>query len=60
MVRIPDFHCRGPGSIPVWETEILQAAWHGQKKKRKEKKKKERKFDIYTHTMEYYSALKKE
>ena len=26
MVRIPGFHCRGPGSIPDWGTEIPQAA----------------------------------
>ena len=24
MVRILGFHCHGPGSIPGWETEILQ------------------------------------
>ena len=33
VVRTWCFHCRGPGSIPGWETEILQAVWHGQKKK---------------------------
>ena len=25
VVRILGFHCHGPGSIPDWETEILQA-----------------------------------
>lgn len=25
------FHCRGPGSIPGWETKILEADWHKQK-----------------------------
>ena len=34
MVKIPGFHCRGPGSVPGWGTEIPQAAWHGPKKKR--------------------------
>ena len=29
----------GPGLIPGWETNILQAAWHGQKKKKLKKKK---------------------
>lgn len=29
------FHCCGPGSIPDWGTETLQAARHGQKMKRK-------------------------
>ena len=33
MVRIPGFHCCGPGSIPGWGTEVLQAAQRGQKKK---------------------------
>ena len=31
MVRIPGFHCRGPGSIPGRGTEILHAACRGQK-----------------------------
>ena len=31
VVRIPGFHCHGPGSLPVWETEILQATWRSQK-----------------------------
>ena len=31
MVRIPGFHCCGPGSIPGRGTEILQAVWCGQK-----------------------------
>ena len=34
VVRIPGFHCHGPGSIPGGGTEILQTAWHGQKKKK--------------------------
>ena len=33
MVRIPGFHCRGPGSIPGQGIEIPQAARHGKKKK---------------------------
>ena len=28
MVRILDFHCHGPGSIPGWGTEILKAGRH--------------------------------
>ena len=34
VVRIPGFHCHGPGSVPVWETEIPQATWQSQKKKK--------------------------
>ena len=33
-VRIPGFHCHGPGSIPGRGTEIQQAMQHSQKKKR--------------------------
>ena len=42
MVRTQLFHCRGPGSIPGWGTEILKAARCSQNKflKKKEKKKK--------------------
>lgn len=29
VVRIPGFHCHGPGSILGWGTEIPQATWHG-------------------------------
>ena len=29
------FHCCGPGSIPDWGTEILQAVQHGQKMKKR-------------------------
>ena len=29
---ILSFHCCGPGSIPDWGTEFLQATWHGKKK----------------------------
>ena len=25
VVRIPGFHCHGPGSVPGWGTEIPQA-----------------------------------
>ena len=32
MVRIPGFHCCGPGSVPCQGTEILQAEWCGQKR----------------------------
>ena len=35
VVRIPGFHCRGPGSVPGWGTEILQAAQPKKKKKKK-------------------------
>jgi len=28
VVRILGFHCHGPGSIPGWGTEILQAVQH--------------------------------
>ena len=31
MVRIPGFHCCGPGSVPGQGAEILQAVWWGQK-----------------------------
>ena len=55
MVRIPDFHCvksenpGGLGSIPGWETEILQATWHGEKEKQKNKTTKElaKEVDVY-------------
>lgn len=33
MVRILDFDCKGPGSVPGKGTEILQAMWNGQEKK---------------------------
>ena len=33
MVRTQHFHCHGLGSIPGWGPEILQALWHGEKKK---------------------------
>jgi len=36
VVRIPDFHCHGMGSMLSWETKILQVAQHGQKNKNKE------------------------
>ena len=32
VVRILGFHCRGPGSIPGWGTEIPQTVQCGQKK----------------------------
>ena len=38
MVRIPVFHYHGPGSIPGWGTEILQATQCRQKKKKKKEK----------------------
>ena len=34
MVRVLGFHCHGPGSITGQGTEILQAVWHGKKKKK--------------------------
>ena len=37
MVRIQCFHCCGPGSVPGWETEIQQAAQHGQNSFRNKK-----------------------
>ena len=39
MVRIPGFHCCGLGSVPGWGTEMLQAAWCGQKNKYKQTNK---------------------
>ena len=33
VVRTRHFHCKGPGSIPDWETKIPQAAQCGKKKK---------------------------
>ena len=36
LVRILGFHYCGLGLIPGCGTEILQAAWHGQKKKKEE------------------------
>ena len=33
VVKILGFHCHGPGSVPVWGTETLQAAEHSQKLK---------------------------
>ena len=33
MVKTPDFHGRGVGSIPGWGTKILHAVWHSQKNK---------------------------
>ena len=38
VVRIPGIHCQGPGSVPGWGTEILQAVQHSWKKKKKKKK----------------------
>ena len=35
MVRIPGFHCHGSSSVSGQGTEIPQAAWHDQKKKKK-------------------------
>ena len=49
VVRIPGFHCGGPGSIPGQGTEILQATRHGQKKKRESVREREGDF---THTEE--------
>ena len=37
VVRILGFHCHGSGSVPGQGTEIPQAAWHDQKKRRKRK-----------------------
>ena len=39
MVRIWGIHCRDPGSILGWGTEILQAVQHGQKKKKEKEKR---------------------
>lgn len=33
MARIPCFHCHVLGLIPNWNTEILPAGQHGQKKR---------------------------
>ena len=35
MIRIPGFHCHGLGSVLGPGTEIPQAMWHSQKKKKK-------------------------
>lgn len=37
VVRIPGFHCHGPGSVTGWGTEIPRAMWCGQKKPLKQK-----------------------
>ena len=34
MVRIPGFHCCGPGSIPGWGTKTPKAMLGGKKKKK--------------------------
>ena len=34
MVRIPRFHCQGPGSIPGWGTNIPKPTPHHQKQKK--------------------------
>ena len=34
MVRMPGFHCHGPGSIPGQGAEIPQATRRGKKKKK--------------------------
>ena len=52
VVRIQRFHCRGPGSIRGWRTEIPQAVRCGQKMKKKIKKYKEvyNVMILYIHT----------
>ena len=40
VVRILGFHYCGPDSIPGQGTEILQAVWHGQTKKKQKINKK--------------------
>ena len=42
-VRILGFHCHGSGSVPGHGTEIPQAAWHDQKKRKKNPQKTKRK-----------------
>ena len=37
VVRILGFHCHGPGSVPGWGAEILQAMCCDLKKKKKKK-----------------------
>ena len=37
-VRTWHFHYCGPGSSPTQGTKILQAMWHGQKKKERKKR----------------------
>ena len=34
VVKILGLHCHNLGSIPGWGTEILEVAWHEQKKKK--------------------------
>ena len=45
VVRIKHFHCCGLESIPGWGTEIMQATWCSQKKK-----KRERLFDVQDYS----------
>ena len=40
MVRTRRFHCRSPGSIPSWGSNIPQAMRSGQKKKKRQKEEK--------------------
>ena len=35
VVRILDFHCHCPGSVPGWVTEIPQAKWTAKKREKK-------------------------
>ena len=43
VVRILGFHCYGPVSVTGQGTELLQAAWCSQKKKREKIKKMKKK-----------------
>ena len=45
VIRIPGFHCFGPGSIPGLGTEIPQAAEYGKKKKKKKHHRQQTKID---------------
>ena len=42
VVKTPCFHSWGRGSIHGWETKILHAMWHSQKKKKKRKKERKK------------------
>lgn len=53
VVRMPGVHCRGPGSIPGWGTEIHQAPQRGQKFKKRKKRA------IYLPLIKKYIIAKK-
>ena len=54
VVRILGFHCRGLGSVLAQGTEILQAVWCGQKKKKRERIKKKKRMYGNKGRLEHY------